>query len=222
MRFMKLITIRHSNREHIKSNETAHLAELTPEGMNNAIIFGRKLHEKFNVKIDNIFTSYVNRCIETGDLIRKAHAFELFTDEINLNIPNNDDNLATLGYVKLHKRMEWLRYIHDMFVKKEVDYVRMFEELYPRNILIHKNMEEYTNNFISEYYDKFHNNLVVTHDTNLGPIIHYLSIKYNFPLEAYMIEPKPLCGFCLYRDKTREIIEWINFEDGDIKLKRLI
>jgi len=218
---MKLIAIRHSNREHIKSNETAHLAQLTPEGINNAVTFGRKLNDKFNVKIDNIYTSFVERCVETGDLIRKAHAFDLFTEDINLIPAEGHDNLITLGYVKLHKRMEWLSYVHKMFVNNEVDYPQMFKELYSQNMLLHKDIKEYSEHFLSEYFHSLSNNLIITHDTNIGPIIHHLSIKYNFYLENYMIQPKPLCGFCLSKEKGMDIIHWVNFEDEEIYLKRL-
>lgn len=222
MRFMKLITIRHSNRENIMNSETAHLAQLTQEGINNAVTFGNKLKEKFNVKIDNIFTSCVERCIDTGDLIRKAHAFDLFIEDINLHVPENHDNLASLGYVKFTKRMEWLDYIGEKFKNNDIDYTAIFKELFERNIFIHKDSEDYAKHFLSEFHYRFHNNLVVTHDTNIGPIMHYLSLKHGFHLEKCMVKPKPLCGFCISKNKFSDVIEWVNFEDGDIKIRRLV
>lgn len=222
MRFMKLITIRHSNREQINSSETAHLAQLTKEGMNNAIIFGKKFKEKFNVKIDNIFTSNIERCVDTGTLIKDAHALDIFSGDIELNVPDNHDNLASLGYVKFTKRIEWLNYIGEKFKSNDLDYGTIFKELFEKNISIHKDPKDYAEHFISEFHYRFHNTLVVTHDTNIGPIMYHLSEKYGFHLDSYMVKPKPLCGFCLSIEEGRKIIEWINFEDGDIKLKRLI
>ncbi len=219
---MKLIVIRHSNREHIKNSETAHLAQLTDQGISNAVMFGTKLNEKFNVKIDNIFTSVIERCVETGDLIRKAHSFDLFTEDINLRVASSDDALISLGYVKMHRKMEWLDYMGKLFKENDLDYTRIFKELFEKQISLYKDSNEFANHFFSEYYNHMENNLIVTHDTNIGPLMHHLSIKYNFSLEEYMLKPNPLCGFCAYYKNGLDIIEWVNYENDEIKLSRLV
>jgi broad specificity phosphatase PhoE len=220
---MKLMVIRHSDREIVKDSESAHLAQLTNKGIEKAINFGKQLNGKFDIKLDNIFTSYVERCVDTGKLIEDSHKLDVFPEgKISFYIPENEENLATWGYIKLSEKIEVLDYLAAMFEKREWDYPKMFEELSKRDLLNHESYSRFSYDFISKFYFPLHNNLVVTHDIIITPLMHYFSDVFKFKMEKYMFEPNPLSGFCLYRENKREVLEWINFENNEIQLKRLI
>lgn len=219
---MKLMVIRHSDREQINNSETAHLAQLTDKGIRNAMVFGTLLGDKFNVKLDQILTSDVERCIDTGILIRDAHALEKFIEKIKLHSSEAHENLAGLGYVKFTKRMEWLDYIGKKFKSGDLDYGTIFKELFENNISMFREPKDYAKLFLTQYYYRFHNTLVVTHDTNIGPLMYAFSKKYSFYLDNSMLKPKPLCGFCFSKKNFNTVLEWISYENEDIKLKRLV
>jgi broad specificity phosphatase PhoE len=220
---MKLMVIRHSDREIVKDSESAHLAQLTPEGIEKAINFGKQLNKKFDIKLDNIFTSFVERCVDTGKLIEDSHKLDVFPEgKISFFIPESEDNLATWGYIKLSDKIEVLDYLAEMFEKKEWGYPKMFEELSKRDLLNHQSYSTFGSDFISKFYFPLHNNLVVTHDIIITPLMHFFSDTFKFEMEPFMFEPNPLSGFYLYRENGREVVEWINFENNEIQLKRLV
>ena len=219
---MNLIVVRHAEREDIKDSETAHLAGLTKKGIDDSVSFGAQLHGKLNVKVDNLFTSYVERCQDTGHLILSSHALDVFDESINFFPAKSHNNLLTLGYVKLEKRIEWLDFLHEMFENNDMDYPKYFQKWAALNILTHKTVDEYSIDFFSRYFNMLSTNLIVTHDSNIGPIMYYLASRYNFQIEECMARPNYLCGFCISSRGTRESIYWLNFEDNEIKTRRLI
>jgi len=136
---MKLMVIRHSDREPILDSKSAHLAQLTPKGIEKAINFGKQLNKKFDIKLDNIFTSFVERCVDTGKLIQDSHLLDTFPEQskIEFFVPENENSLATWGYIKINRKIEVLDILAKKFENREWDYPRLFKELFNQNLLIH-------------------------------------------------------------------------------------
>lgn len=188
---MSLIVIRHSNREKIISSRVNGLtANLTHEGIRNAKVFGKQLKDKLDVDLDYIITTHVQRCIDTGNLINSEH-------NSRTTIYNYDEveSMVKLGYVIPENKILFLNYFDEMCKSKNVNYPLLFNSLYKNKAVCYKDCNEYSRNFISKFYIPCRNNLIVAHDVNVAPMMHFLSETFKFPLEKDMIKPKPLCGF---------------------------
>jgi hypothetical protein len=213
---MSLIVIRHSNREEIISSKVNGLtAKLTPEGMKNARIFGKQLKDKMDVELDYIITTFMKRCIDTGCLINSKHR-----SRTTIHHFNKEKSLVELGYVIPGKVHCFLDYFDKMIIEG-INYPRMFNDLFEKNVISYSDCNEYGRRFISKFYLPTRNSLVVTHDTTVAPIMHFLSKSFNFPLEKDMIEPKPLCGFHFSIIGDRFFIDWIDFDKG-INIRKLV
>jgi broad specificity phosphatase PhoE len=209
--------IRHSNREKIISSKVNGLtANLTSEGIRNAKIFGRELKDKLDVDLDNIYTTFMKRCIDTGNLIDSEHHSQTVVYNYDM-----EKSLTELGYVNKSKMMEYLDYFDKMIEKDEMNYPLMFEVLSKRNVVNYKTCNEFALKLISRFYIPSRTNLIVAHDTTIAPLMHFLSETFKFSLTEEMIKPKPLCGFhfCIVGDLF--IVDWINFDKG-INVKNLI
>lgn len=172
--------------------------------------------------MDNIFTSHLERCVDTGKLIQDAHLLDVFSNhKIHFFTPDSEDSLTSLGYIKLSEKIQALDYLAKMFENREWDHPKMFQELSQKDLLKYESYLRFSEDFFSNYYFPLHNNLVVTHDTIITPLMHFFSDTFKFEMEPFMFEPSPLSGFCLYRKNKREVLEWIDFKDNEIQLKPL-
>lgn len=214
---MSLIVIRHSNREKIICSKVNGLtAGLTPEGIKNAKIFGKQLRDKLDVNLDNIYTTFMNRCIDTGDLINSEHNSQAIISNFD-----KEKSLIELGYVNQKYMSEYLDYFDNMIKKNDINYPLMFDVLSKKSIIEYKNCNEYGLKIISNFYIPTQSNLIVIHDVCVAPLMHFLSDVFKFHLENDMIEPKPLCGFQFSIQGKKTLLNWIDFDNG-INVKKLI
>ncbi len=89
------VMIRHSNRFPITSDEEVFTAQLTPEGEKLAFTYGAWINRKFD--IGKIFSSPIERCLETGRQLSKgAGNGRLVLPEPILSHPNENGEYDAL------------------------------------------------------------------------------------------------------------------------------
>lgn len=155
--------IRHAERNHI-INPREHTAELlNKKGKTEAINRGIELHKEFNSVV--IYSSPINRCVQTGECIAKA-----FGDDTNIYISKilGDPGPFVFGdAMDVFESLTTKGVVESMIKGKPLPFIRSIGE--GSKILL---------NFIQKETNKYGNNVAVifvSHDAIIAPFINFLT-----------------------------------------------
>lgn len=155
------LLLRHSDREDIPKGSFGNEILLNEKGKQNAISFGESLAEK---KINRIFTSPVERCVQTAEYITKGYGSSVeIIETAALGAPGlhiSDEKIAGEFFLEYGFDEMYNRFMQG----KEIPGIPSVNELYHR-----------INNFLKENTTQNGKTLFITHDMLI--VFYHFSIN---------------------------------------------
>ncbi len=186
------IIMRHSNRPHIVTPEDFATANLTFTGKINAFKAGRFLKDSY--KIDEIHSSFRQRCYDTATLVSLGYSpFK------NIPITREQGEFDTLcaGFVKNMDEWNHLSMNHDFFIMFYGNMNALFTRYKPYNVFKHDSATPYAQEVMKKYL-KNKNILAIAHDSTIAPLWVTLSGEFGFRLNGLADRPGFLNGIVIH------------------------
>ena len=188
---MRLLVIRHSNRNRILSWEHLHSVALTDKGKMRALKLGEHLRNSGLFRSPLILTSYADRCYDTGYFTHLA-----FSNSSLLR--RSKYSIFTTGFIRPSRLKEAYLYLSRSKGLRKT----------PEDMFINLNLLELTrHNSLDQYFDHFFEKvlkyslaspeiIIVSHDIVIAPLMHYIFRNF-FSKNCEVNFPKPLEGFMM-------------------------